>query len=88
MANRALFEDRLAQAHSRILRQGGLGAVLLLDLDDFKGVNDAHGHLVGDQLLAGIARRFELVTRTTDTLSRFGGDEFLYLCLLYTSRCV
>jgi diguanylate cyclase (GGDEF)-like protein/PAS domain S-box-containing protein len=79
LANRALFEDRLAQAHSRILRQGGLGAVLLLDLDDFKGVNDAHGHLVGDQLLAGIARRFELVTRTTDTLSRFGGDEFLYL---------
>ncbi len=55
------------------------GAVLLLDLDDFKGVNDAHGHLVGDQLLTGIARRFELVTRNTDTLSRFGGDEFLYL---------
>ena len=79
LANRALFEDRLAQAHSRVLRQGGLGAVLLLDLDDFKGVNDAHGHLVGDQLLAGIARRFELVTRSTDTLSRFGGDEFLYL---------
>jgi diguanylate cyclase (GGDEF)-like protein/PAS domain S-box-containing protein len=79
LANRALFEDRLSQAHARIKRQGGLGAVLLLDLDDFKGVNDAHGHLVGDQLLTGIARRFELVTRSTDTLSRFGGDEFLYL---------
>jgi diguanylate cyclase (GGDEF)-like protein/PAS domain S-box-containing protein len=79
LANRALFEDRLAQAHARVARQGGLGAVLLLDLDDFKGVNDAHGHLVGDQLLNGIARRFELVTRDTDTLSRFGGDEFLYL---------
>ena len=79
LANRALFEDRLAQAHARVARQGGLGAVLLLDLDDFKGVNDAHGHLVGDQLLTGIARRFELVTRSTDTLSRFGGDEFLYL---------
>jgi diguanylate cyclase (GGDEF)-like protein/PAS domain S-box-containing protein len=79
LANRALFEDRLAQAHARVARQGGLGAVLLLDLDDFKGVNDAHGHLVGDQLLNGIARRFELVTRNTDTLSRFGGDEFLYL---------
>jgi diguanylate cyclase (GGDEF)-like protein len=52
---------------------------LLLDLDDFKGVNDAHGHLVGDQLLTGLARRFEFVTRSTDTLSRFGGDEFLYL---------
>jgi diguanylate cyclase (GGDEF)-like protein/PAS domain S-box-containing protein len=79
LANRALFEDRLSQAHARVKRQGGLGAVLLLDLDDFKGVNDAHGHLVGDQLLTGIARRFELVTRSTDTLSRFGGDEFLYL---------
>jgi diguanylate cyclase (GGDEF)-like protein/PAS domain S-box-containing protein len=79
LANRALFEDRLSQAHARVKRQGGFGAVLLLDLDDFKGVNDAHGHLVGDQLLTGIARRFELVTRSTDTLSRFGGDEFLYL---------
>src|SRR6202167_511014 len=79
LANRALFEDRLSQAHARVKRHGGLGAVLLLDLDDFKGVNDAHGHLVGDQLLTGIARRFELVTRSTDTLSRFGGDEFLYL---------
>ena len=79
LANRALFEDRLTQAHARVARQGGFGAVLLLDLDDFKGVNDAHGHLVGDQLLTGLARRFEFVTRSTDTLSRFGGDEFLYL---------
>lgn len=79
LANRALFEDRLSQAHARLARQGGYGAVLLLDLDDFKGVNDAHGHLVGDQLLTGLARRFEFVTRSSDTLSRFGGDEFLYL---------
>jgi len=56
-----------------------------LDLDDFKGVNDTHGHLVGDQLLIGIARRFELVTRSQDTLSRFGGDEFLYLAEGLTS---
>jgi diguanylate cyclase (GGDEF)-like protein/PAS domain S-box-containing protein len=79
LANRALFEDRLDQVRARLARQGGFGAVLLLDLDDFKGVNDAHGHLVGDQLLTGLARRFEFVTRSTDTLSRFGGDEFLYL---------
>ena len=79
LANRVLFEDRLAQAHARVDRSGGFGAVLLLDLDDFKGVNDTYGHLVGDQLLMGIARRFEMVTRSTDTLSRFGGDEFLYL---------
>jgi diguanylate cyclase (GGDEF)-like protein len=53
--------------------------VLLLDLDDFKGVNDTHGHVVGDQLLVGIARRFDRVTRSSDSLCRFGGDEFLYL---------
>ncbi len=79
LANRALFEDRLAQAHGRVIRHGGIGAVLLIDLDDFKGVNDTHGHFVGDQLLTAIANRLELVTRTADTLCRFGGDEFLYL---------
>jgi Amt family ammonium transporter len=79
LANRALFDDRLAQAHSRILRNGGVGAVLLLDLDDFKGVNDTHGHPVGDQLLIAITRRLEQVTRSSDTLCRFGGDELLYL---------
>jgi diguanylate cyclase (GGDEF)-like protein/PAS domain S-box-containing protein len=79
LANRVLFEDRLVQAHSRTERQGGFGAVLLLDLDDFSAVNDSHGHLVGDELLVQIARRFESVTRATDTLGRFGGDEFLYL---------
>ena len=79
LANRALLDDRLEQAHSRVVRQGGHGALLLLDLDDFKGVNDTYGHLVGDQLLEAVARRLEGVTRTSDTLSRFGGDEFLYL---------
>ncbi len=79
LANRALFLDRLSQAHARVVRQGGMGAVLLLDLDDFKGVNDTHGHLIGDQLLVAIARRLEEVSRSTDTLCRFGGDEFLYL---------
>ncbi len=79
LANRALFDDRLAQAQSRLVRQDHMGAVLLLDLDDFKGVNDVYGHLIGDQLLVSIAHRFEKVTRTTDTICRFGGDEFLYL---------
>jgi len=79
LANRALFENRLIQANARVARQGGYGAVVLVDLDDFKGVNDTFGHLVGDQLLIGIARRLELVTRASDTLCRLGGDEFLYL---------
>ena len=79
LANRALFNDRLSQAYASVVRQGGLGAVLLVDLDDFKEINDTHGHLVGDQLLIGVARRFEKVARASDTLCRFGGDEFLYL---------
>ena len=85
LANRALFDDRLLQAQSRVVRQGEMGAVLLLDLDDFKGVNDVYGHLIGDQLLVAIAHRFEKVTRTSDTICRFGGDEFLYLAEGLTS---
>jgi diguanylate cyclase (GGDEF)-like protein/PAS domain S-box-containing protein len=79
LANRALFEEQLAQAHGRVVRHGGIGAVLLIDLDDFKGVNDSFGHFLGDQLLTAIADRLQVVTRTADTLCRFGGDEFLYL---------
>jgi len=79
LANRILFVDRLSQAHASVVRQGGLAAVLMLDLDDFKGVNDTFGHHVGDQLLVAIAHRLEQVTRSSDTLCRLGGDEFLYL---------
>ncbi len=79
LANRSLFEDRLGQAHARARRHGGFGAVLLIDLDDFKGVNDTYGHVIGDELLAAIADRLRRVARSTDTLCRFGGDEFLVL---------
>ena len=79
LPNRVLFENRLSQAHARTARRGGWNAVMLLDLDDFKEVNDTLGHLVGDELLVALARRFEEVTRSTDTLCRFGGDEFIYL---------
>jgi diguanylate cyclase (GGDEF)-like protein/PAS domain S-box-containing protein len=85
LANRALFDDRLVQAKARVERQHEMGAVLLLDLDDFKGVNDIYGHLIGDQLLVSIAKRFEKVSRTSDTICRFGGDEFLYLAEGLTS---
>src|ERR1017187_1967524 len=70
---------------TRVVRQGGLGAVLLLDLDDFKGVNDSFGHLAGDKLVAAIARRFEQVTRASDSLCCFGGDEIIYLAEGLTS---
>ena len=79
LANRVLFDDRLSQAHARALRKNTLGAVLLLDLDDFKGVNNTHRHDVGDQLLAAVARRLEEVTRSLDSLCRSGDDEFLCL---------
>ena len=79
LANRALFEDRFEQARARIARKGGIGAVILVDLDDFKWVNDTLGHFVGDDLLVAITKRLEEGTRASDTLCRFGGDEFLYL---------
>jgi diguanylate cyclase (GGDEF)-like protein/PAS domain S-box-containing protein len=79
LANRTLFEDRLSRARANVARNGGSNVVLMLDLDDFKGVNDTFGHHVGDELLVEFAHRIERVTRTNDTLCRFGGDEFLYL---------
>lgn len=79
LVNRALFEDRLAQAREASARRGGYDAVLYIDLDDFKSVNDTFGHHVGDQLLVGFAKRLLKVTRGGDTLCRYGGDEFLYL---------
>ena len=85
LANRALFEDRLLQGLRKLKRQSGWIAVLLLDLDDFKGVNDTLGHRVGDQLLVALTRRLEKVIRNSDTLCRFGGDEFLYLAEDLTS---
>jgi diguanylate cyclase (GGDEF)-like protein/PAS domain S-box-containing protein len=79
LANRVLFADRLSQEHARVVRQGGLAAVFMLALDDFKGVNDTFSHHVGDQLLVAIAHRLERVARSSDTLCRFGGDQFLCL---------
>jgi diguanylate cyclase (GGDEF)-like protein/PAS domain S-box-containing protein len=79
LANRALFQDRLERAIEARTRTGAANALFLIDLDDFKGVNDSLGHHVGDELLIEISHRLEAVTRASDTLCRFGGDEFLYL---------
>ena len=79
LPNRALFRDRLDQALARAERSDRLLAVLLVDLDGFKQVNDSLGHDAGDQLLQEVARRFRSVVRTSDTVARFGGDEFALL---------
>jgi len=74
--NRMLFQDRLAQALAAASRYGQRLAVLFVDLDGFKEVNDAFGHDVGDRVLAELARRIAAVVRKTDTVARMGGDEF------------
>jgi diguanylate cyclase (GGDEF)-like protein/PAS domain S-box-containing protein/excisionase family DNA binding protein len=79
LPNRTLFRDRLDQAVEGASRAGRLVAVLLLDIDRFKNVNDAVGHHAGDELLRGVARRLAAATRPGDTLARVGGDEFAVL---------
>lgn len=76
LPNRALFRDRLLQAMAQAKRSDTLIAVMFLDIDDFKDVNDTLGHAVGDQLLKEIAQRIRSCMREYDTVARFGGDEF------------
>lgn len=77
LANRTLLDDRIAQAMARSRRSGREIAILVADLDGFKAVNDVQGHVVGDLVLAMIAARFAECVRTTDTVARMGGDEFV-----------
>ena len=80
LPNRALFLDRLTHALERLRRQPGEVAVLFVDLDRFKLVNDGMGHGVGDAVLLDAAKRLSAATRAGDTIARFGGDEFTILC--------
>ncbi|UHD17059.1 putative bifunctional diguanylate cyclase/phosphodiesterase [Thiocapsa bogorovii] len=79
LANRALFSDRLDQAIARAQRTGERLAVLFIDLDRFKLINDSYGHLFGDEVLRDVAARLKEQVRRDDTVARIGGDEFLML---------
>ncbi len=86
LGNRAMFADRLRVAMLSARRTAGSFAVVLLDLDGFKGVNDRYGHAVGDKVLQRIAARFLAALRDTDTTVRMGGDEFAVLLPVLAER--
>lgn len=79
LPNRRLLDDRLRQAMAVSKRSGRYGALIFLDLDNFKSLNDAHGHSVGDLLLIDVASRISSCVREVDIVTRFGGDEFVVI---------
>ena len=86
LPNRLLLSDRLAQALAQSTRSGAQGALMILDLDNFKDVNDNLGHSMGDQLLQMVSFRLQDLVRKSDTVSRMGGDEFVLLLHKVTSK--
>jgi diguanylate cyclase (GGDEF)-like protein len=79
LPNRRLLDDRLSQTMAASKRSALYGALMFLDLDNFKPLNDTHGHGVGDLLLAEVARRLTDCVREMDTVARLGGDEFVVM---------
>ncbi|WP_143028826.1 GGDEF domain-containing protein [Quadrisphaera sp. DSM 44207] len=84
-ANRALLDDRMEQALAARDRDGGVLAVVLADVDDFKVLNDRHGHLFGDQVLIAVVRAATAAVRDRDTVARLGGDEFVVLAHVHSA---
>ncbi len=80
LPNRTLLQDRVGQALARARRQSTKAGILLLDLDDFKAINDSYGHAVGDLVLQVVATRLTGLLREADTAARLGGDEFVVIC--------
>ena len=81
LPNRTLFNDRLEQALADAKRNALCLALMFIDLDNFKQINDSYGHDTGDEVLRTVAERLKSSVRANDTVSRHGGDEFMYLCI-------
>lgn len=88
LPNRTLFEEKITQALNLAKRYGLTLAVIFLDLDNFKSINDQHGHEIGDEVLRGVAKQLESCSRSTDSFARIGGDEFVGLVTVQTKAGV
>src|SRR3546814_8973228 len=79
LPNRRLLLERMDHALEAVRNGAGIGAVLFIDLDNFKRINDAQGHVIGDAVLCSVAQRLKDMVRAVDTVARIGGDDFVIL---------
>ena len=84
VADGRALDKRVAQEASRAARYGGTFSLMMIDIDDFKALNDEHGHLAGDRILRGVSKLVAGETRTSDFVTRYGGEEFAVICFRST----